>query len=138
MYALAAASSTAPSSLRAQLAIFTLWCGVRHDTGERGGCGGLGFRAGQHGKLNILVVLFVALVGPRPAAWRLCHRTRLAFVAQHMAKGILGGYPASLLGAAAAVLAASYIHRHLHGPRFSSHFSRPSGCLSPECSALSA
>jgi uncharacterized membrane protein YjjB (DUF3815 family) len=42
----------------------------------------------------------------------------VAFIAQYLTKGLLGGYVAALLGAAAAVLAASYIHRNLHGPPF--------------------
>ena len=42
----------------------------------------------------------------------------VAFLAQHLTEDHLGGYLASLLGAAAAVLAASYIHRNLNGPPF--------------------
>jgi uncharacterized membrane protein YjjP (DUF1212 family) len=42
----------------------------------------------------------------------------VAFIVQYLTKGLLGGYLASLLGAGAAVLAASYSHRHLHGPPF--------------------
>jgi uncharacterized membrane protein YjjP (DUF1212 family) len=42
----------------------------------------------------------------------------VAFAAQYLTKGFLGGYLSSFLGAAAAVLVASYIHRHLHGPPF--------------------
>jgi uncharacterized membrane protein YjjP (DUF1212 family) len=42
----------------------------------------------------------------------------VAFTAQYLTKGLVGGYVASLLGAAAAVLAASFIHRNLQGPPF--------------------
>jgi uncharacterized membrane protein YjjP (DUF1212 family) len=42
----------------------------------------------------------------------------VAFIAQYLTKGPLGGYLASLLGAAAAVLAASYAHGHLDGTPF--------------------
>jgi hypothetical protein len=37
----------------------------------------------------------------------------VAFLAKYLTKGALGGYLSSLPGAAAAVLAASYFHRHL-------------------------
>jgi uncharacterized membrane protein YjjP (DUF1212 family) len=42
----------------------------------------------------------------------------VAFSVQFLTKTPLGGYLSAFLGAAAAVLVASYIYRHLHGPPF--------------------